>query len=90
MDDFAAASDGFDHLFAVFLVEILDALVGGDYEGVMIKRNTGTFHFSVTRVMIHPDLEVVTKARVVMVVEEHCLLAGVAVPPLVLGLDVDV
>ena len=40
--------------------------------------------------MVHPDLEVVTKTRIVMVIEQHSLLACVAIPPLVLGLDVDV
>ena len=84
MNDFATAGNGCHHFLAVLLIQVFDRLVRCHDEGVMVQWNAGAFHFPIAWVVIHPDLEVVTKTRIVMVIEQHSLLACVAIPPLVL------
>lgn len=56
----------------------------------MLKGCLATFEFSEARVLVEPDLKMVTEAVTVEVIEDDCLLASVTVPPFGLVLDVGV
>lgn len=56
----------------------------------MHKRDSSSFVFTYNRVLVCPELEVMAKARVVMVVYEDISLASIAFPPLVLRLYIEI
>ena len=67
MDDFAASFDRFDHLLAFSFVELLDWIVRGNDKVSVQKRDGSSFGLSVNSVMVHPKLEQVPKARIVVI-----------------------
>jgi len=90
VDHLAPSSDRCDHLRPIFLIQLLYRVVARDDEGFMLQWYRRTLRLTLTCVTIHPDLEEVAQTRIVMVVEQDCLLGHVAVPPLVLILQIDI
>lgn len=56
----------------------------------MVERDGTSFGLSRTLVMVTPDLEIVTEASVIVIVEKDSLLTSISVKPLGLWLEVQV
>jgi len=61
--DLAATLDCSNHLWAVFLVELLDRIVARYDHCFVLKRSSCSLAFSVARVSVHPYLEIVAETR---------------------------
>lgn len=82
--------DGLNHVSTVFLVELLNAVITCDNESLMAERDGTSFGLTRTLVMVTPDLEIVTEASVIMIVEKDSFLTSISVEPLALWLEEDV
>lgn len=52
----------------------------------MQKRNSSSFDFTTTGILVCPDLEVVMEGRSIKIVDDDIALTNVSIPPLVLRL----
>lgn len=56
----------------------------------MHKRDHSSFDLTGCSIFVSPELEVVSQARIVMVVDEDIMLSSISVPPFRLRLDVEI
>jgi len=68
VDHLAPSADCCHHLFTIFAVEIFWRVVAGNDKVSVHKRDGASLVFSSAGVVIHPDLKVVSKATVVVIV----------------------
>ncbi len=90
VDNLAPPSYGSNHFRSVFFVELLNRVVTGHHEDLVLQRSCSSFAFSVTWISVHPNLEIVAETSRVVVVEKDSFLIRIPVEPFVLGLEVDV
>ncbi len=90
VDDLTSPFDGVNHFGSIFRVELFNAVITRDNESLMVERDGTSFGLSRTLVMVTPDLEIVTEASVIVIVEKDSLLTSISVKPLGLWLEVQV
>jgi len=90
VSDCTSALDSLDEFVSLGAEELLNGVVRGDDEGSVLEGCLPPFEFSEAGVLVQPDLEMVTEAVTVHVIEDDCLLAGITVPPFGLVLDVGI
>lgn len=90
LDYLETASNGLSDVLV--LEQLVDGVVGRDHEQLMLEVNSTSFDFACAGVSVCPNLNVVKEADSVLikVIKDDYGLSGVAVPPFVLGLKVEI
>jgi len=82
--DLKASFDSLAHYVVLFGKQIVYAVVASHDEFLMLQLDGVALGFPSTGVLICPYLEEMSEAVRVQVVDNHCLLTMIAIPPLVL------
>lgn len=82
MNDLEASLKSELGCLGLICVELTNGEVGGNYKVSVQKRDSCSFVFTGTSILVCPSLEVVLQARIIVVIEEDIVLASVSVPPL--------
>lgn len=90
MNDLESAFEGCDHFLARVLIQVPNGIVRGYYNISVHKRDHSSFDLTGCSILVCPELEIVSQARIVVVVDEDIVLASVSIPPFALRLDVEI
>jgi len=82
VDHFKPSFNGISH--HLVSEQVLNRVVASDHESIIVKRQRTSFNFTTTCPFVCPDLDIMSKAVRVHVVEDYGFLTGISVPPLVL------
>lgn len=90
LHDLETSCNGLPHMFV--LEQFVNGVVGGDHKQLMLEVNSTSLDFTCAGVPVCPDLNMVKETNTVLVkvIEYDNGLPGVAVPPFVLSLEVEV
>jgi len=90
VNDFESAFQSGNHFLARVLIQVPNGIVAG-YDKISVhKRDHSSFDLTGCSILVCPELEIVSQARIVVVVDEDIMLSSISVPPFALRLDVEI
>jgi len=69
MNDLESAFEGCDHFLARVLIQVPNGIVRGYYNISVHKRDHSSFDLTGCSILVCPELEIVSQARIVVVVD---------------------